>query len=135
MEVSNHIGQGTDEKINIPMVDDQPGKLLSYEAMLGELGENLIKAQSGVEALEQLLKTEIALVLMDVSMPGMDGFETAQLIHAHPRFQNTPIVFASGIHVTDLQGGMQQVRDGTNLLARLLDQRSVFRDAFGCVRA
>jgi signal transduction histidine kinase len=91
-----------DEKINILMVDDQPGKLLSYEAMLGELGENLIKAHSGMEALEHLLKTDIAVVLMDVSMPGMDGFETAQMIHDHPRFQNTPIVFISGIHMTDL---------------------------------
>lgn len=91
-----------DEKINILMVDDQPGKLLSYEAMLSELGENLIQAHSGMEALERLLKTDIALVLMDVSMPGMDGFETAQMIHDHPRFQNTPIVFVSGIHVTDL---------------------------------
>ena len=91
-----------DEKINILMVDDQPGKLLSYEAMLGELGENLIKVHSGMEALEHLLKNDIALVLMDVSMPGMDGFETAQMIHGHPRFQNTPIVFISGIHMTDL---------------------------------
>ena len=91
-----------DEKINILMVDDQPGKLLTYEAMLGELNENLIKAHSGMEALEHLLKTDIALVLMDVSMPGMDGFETAQMIHDHPRFQNTPIVFISGIHITDL---------------------------------
>ena len=91
-----------DEKINILMVDDQPGKLLTYEAMLAELGENLIKAHSGMEALERLLKTDVALVLMDVSMPGMDGFETAQMIHAHPRFQNTPIVFVSAIHVTDL---------------------------------
>jgi signal transduction histidine kinase len=94
--------QEIDKKINILMVDDQPGKLLTYEAMLGDLGENLIKAHSGMEALEHLLKTDIALVLMDVSMPGMDGFETAQMIHAHPRFQNTPIVFVSGIHVTDL---------------------------------
>jgi signal transduction histidine kinase len=91
-----------DEKINILMVDDQPGKLLTYEAMLGELGENLIKAHSGMEALEQLLKTDIAVVLMDVNMPGMDGFETAQMILDHPRFQNTPIVFISGIHMTDL---------------------------------
>jgi signal transduction histidine kinase len=90
------------EKINILMVDDQPGKLLSYEAMLDELGENLVKAHSGMEALEHLLKTDIALVLMDVSMPGMDGFETAQMIHEHPRFQNTPIVFISGIHMTDM---------------------------------
>ena len=91
-----------DEKINILMVDDQRGKLLSYEAILAELGENLIKAYSGMEALEHLLKTDIALVLMDVSMPGMDGFETARMIHEHPRFQNTPIVFVSAIHVTDL---------------------------------
>lgn len=91
-----------DEKINILMVDDQPGKLLTYEAMLGKLGEHLIKAHSGMEALEHLLKADVAVVLMDVSMPGMDGFETAQMIHDHPRFQNTPIIFISGIHMTDL---------------------------------
>jgi signal transduction histidine kinase len=91
-----------DTKINILMVDDQPDKLLTYEAILAELGENLIKAHSGMEALEQLLKNDVALVLMDVSMPGMDGLETAEMIHAHPRFQNTPIVFVSAIHVTDL---------------------------------
>jgi len=102
MSAGTHTIQGMDEKINILMVDDQPGKLLTYEAMLSELGENLIKAHSGMEALEHLLQTNIALVLMDVSMPGMDGFETAQMIQEHPRFQNTPIVFVSGIHVTDL---------------------------------
>src|SRR5579864_158550 len=91
-----------DEKMNILLVDDQPGKLLSYEAMLSELGENLLKARSGMEALEYLLKNEISLILMDVSMPGMDGFETAQMIHQHPRFQNIPIIFVSGIHVSDL---------------------------------
>src|SRR5437588_8865319 len=88
--------------MNILLVDDQPTKLLTYEAVLSELGENLIPVRSGIEALEQLLKKDIALVLMDVSMPGMDGFETAQMIHQHPRFQNTPIIFISGIHVTDL---------------------------------
>lgn len=86
-----------DEKINILMVDDQPGKLLTYEAILGELGENLIKAHSGMEALELLLKNDIALVLMDVSMPGMDGFETAQMIHEHPRFSK----HADRIHFRD----------------------------------
>ena len=86
------------------MVDDQQGKLLTYEAILIELGENLIKAHSGAEALQYMLKADadIALVLMDVSMPGMDGFETARMIHAHPRFQNIPIIFVSGILVTDL---------------------------------
>ena len=67
------------EKINILMVDDQPGKLLTYEAMLGELGENLIKARSGNEALECLLKYDIAVILMDVSMPEIDGFEVAEI--------------------------------------------------------
>ena len=67
----------TKEKVNILMVDDQPAKLLSYEVMLGELDENLIKATSGKEALEILLKTDVAVVLMDVSMPELDGFELA----------------------------------------------------------
>ncbi len=96
------VGETMDEKVNILMVDDQPGKLLAYEAMLGELGENLIKAQSGTEALEYLLKTDMALVLMDVSMPEMDGFDTAQVIRQHPRFQTMPIVFVSAVHVTAL---------------------------------
>ena len=68
------------EQVNILMVDDQPAKLLSYEVILGELGENLLKAGSGREALEHLLKTDIAIVLMDVSMPELDGFELAALI-------------------------------------------------------
>ena len=85
-----------DEKINILMIDDQPGKLLTYEAILNDLGENLIKAHSGREALDLLLKTDIAVVLMDVSMPELDGFELAKLIHEHPRFQNTAIIFISG---------------------------------------
>lgn len=91
-----------EEKLNILLVDDQPSKLLAYEAALSELGENLIKAQSGMEALEQLLKHDVALVLMDVCMPGMDGLETAQMIHQHPRFENLPIIFVSGLYVTDL---------------------------------
>jgi signal transduction histidine kinase len=90
------------ERVNILMVDDQPGKLLSYEAKLDELGENLIKAHSGKEALEHLLKTDIAIVLMDVSMPELDGFELADMIHQHPRFQETAIIFISGVHLTDL---------------------------------
>src|SRR6202171_1868276 len=90
------------EKINILMVDDQPGKLLSYEVILEELGENLIKANSGKEALEHLLKTDIAIVLMDVSMPELDGFELADIIRQHPRFQKTAIIFISAVHLTDL---------------------------------
>ena len=90
------------DKVNILMVDDQPAKLLSYDAILAELGENLIKAASGREALEVLLKTDVAVVLMDVSMPEMDGFEMAEIIRQHPRFQKTAIIFISGVHLTDL---------------------------------
>jgi signal transduction histidine kinase len=90
------------DKVNILMVDDQPAKLLSYEVILHELGENLIKAGSGREALEHLLKTEIAIVLMDVSMPEIDGFELAEIIHQHPRYQKTAIIFISAVHLTDL---------------------------------
>src|SRR5271154_1457866 len=93
---------GADEKVNILMVDDQPAKLLSYEVMLGELNENLIKATSAKEALEILLKTEVAVVLMDVSMPELDGFELARMIRQHPRFQRTAIIFISAIHLTDV---------------------------------
>ena len=89
------------QKVNILMVDDQPAKLLSYEVILRELDENLIKAHSGREALDILLKTDIAVVLMDVSMPELDGFELAALIRQHPRFQKTAIIFISGVHLTD----------------------------------
>jgi PAS domain S-box-containing protein len=90
------------EKVNILMVDDQPAKLLSYEVMLGGLGESLIKATSAKEALEVLLKTDIAVVLMDVSMPELDGFQLAAMIRQHPRFQRTAIIFVSAVHLTDL---------------------------------
>src|SRR6202522_487996 len=93
---------GTDERVNILMVDDQPGKLLSYEDMLAELGENLIKASSAKKALEILLKTDVAVVLMDVSMPELDGFELANMIRQHPRFQRTAIIFISAVHLTAL---------------------------------
>src|SRR6202158_1392244 len=92
----------TASPVNILMVDDQPGKLLSYEVMLEELGENLIKATSAKEALELLLKNDVAVVLMDVSMPELDGFELATMIRQHPRFQRTAIIFISAVHLTDL---------------------------------
>src|SRR6516164_6818904 len=93
---------GKNDKVSILMVDDQPAKLLSYEAILRDLDEDLIKATSGREALEHLLKNDIALVLMDVSMPELDGFELADIIRQHPRFQKTAILFISAVHLTDI---------------------------------
>lgn len=89
-------------RVNILLVDDQPARLLSYETILGELGQNLVAVRSGIEALARLMKDDFALVLLDVSMPGMDGFETAAMIHEHPRFERTPIIFVTGVHDTEL---------------------------------
>ena len=93
--------RGGDEKINILLVDDQQAKLLSYEAILDELGENLIKASSATEALEQLLKRDIAIILIDVCMPDLDGFQLATMIREHPRFQSLAIIFVSAVQVAN----------------------------------
>jgi PAS domain S-box-containing protein len=90
------------EPVTILMVDDQPSKLISYEVILADLNERLVKATSGREALDHLLKSDVAVVLMDVSMPEMDGFELADMIRQHPRFQKTPIIFVSAVHLTDI---------------------------------
>lgn len=87
--------------VNILLVDDRPERLLSYEVTLESLGHNLVRAQSGNEALWRLMEMEFAAILLDVSMPGMDGFETAALIRDHPRFEETPIIFVTGVQVTD----------------------------------
>src|SRR6188768_568974 len=92
----------TGNQARILLVDDQPSRLLTYEAILSSLGEELVTAQSGEEALRRLMDGEYAVILLDVSMPGMDGFETANLIHAHPRFEKTPIIFVTGVHVSEL---------------------------------
>ena len=89
------------EKVNILLVDDQPAKLLAYEVILKELGENLVVATSGRAALEILLKNEIAVILVDVCMPELDGFELAQMIREHPRFQKIAIIFISAVQVSD----------------------------------
>jgi signal transduction histidine kinase len=91
-----------EEKVSILLVDDQPQRLVAYRAILGDLGLNLVCARSGREALEHLMDREFALVLLDVSMPDMDGFEAAKLIHEHPRFEKTPIIFVTGVHLDDL---------------------------------
>ncbi len=90
------------QKVNILLVDDQPAKLLAYEVILKELGENLAVATSGREALEYLLRNEVAIILVDVCMPELDGFELAAMIREHPRFQKTAMIFISAIQVSDL---------------------------------
>lgn len=89
------------EPVNILLVDDQPGKLLSYEVMLRELGETLIKTSCANEALEVLLKNDVAVILIDVCMPELDGFELAAMIRQHPRFQKTALIFISAIHLSE----------------------------------
>jgi signal transduction histidine kinase len=92
---------GAEEKVNILLVDDQPAKLLSYEAILGELGETLLKASSATEAFARLLRHDVALILIDVCMPDLDGFELAAMIREHPRFRTISIIFVSAVQVTD----------------------------------
>jgi len=90
------------DRINILLVDDQPARLLSYRTILEPLGENLVEAQSGTDALGKLMDMEFAVILLDVHMPGMDGFETASMIHEHPRFEKTPIIFVTAINTSEL---------------------------------
>ncbi len=92
----------TNEIVNILLVDDQPGKLLAHEAILSEMGQRIIKARTGVEALAHLLRYDFAVILLDVNMPSMDGFETAALIRQRPRFEKTPIIFVTAYNTTDL---------------------------------
>jgi PAS domain S-box-containing protein len=90
------------DKVNVLLVDDQPAKLLAYEVILRDLGQNLIKASCGREALEVLLKIDVAIVLIDVCMPELDGFQLAAMIRDHPRFEKTAIIFISAIHLSDV---------------------------------
>lgn len=90
-------GQSKSDKVNILIVDDRDDKLLALDAILGSLGQNIVKAKSGKEALRHLLKQEFAVILLDVSMPGMDGFETAALIRKRPLSEHTPILFVTSV--------------------------------------
>jgi two-component sensor histidine kinase/DNA-binding response OmpR family regulator len=90
------------DKVNVLLVDDQPDKLLAYEVILGSLGENLVKTSSAREALQFLLKNDVAVVLIDVCMPELDGFQLAAMIREHPRFRKTAIIFISAIHLTEV---------------------------------
>src|SRR5665213_3520059 len=84
---------GYEEPVNILLVDDQPANLLALEAVLESLGQNLVRAGSGEEALKQILEKDFAVILLDVMMPGMNGFETAALIRERDRSRYMPIIF------------------------------------------
>ena len=88
-------------QVNILMVDDSPDKLLAMESALSSLGQNLVKAHSGEQALRLLLKGEFAVILLDVNMPGLDGFETAALIRQRKSLQKVPIIFVTALSTTD----------------------------------
>ncbi len=92
-----------DQKVDILLVDDRPDKLLALESILGELGQNMVRAYSGREALRALLQQDFAVILLDVNMPGMDGFETAEMIRTRERSQRTPIIFFTAMDLDEKQ--------------------------------
>lgn len=100
---SVHPSAPGDDRVNILLVDDQPANLVALEAMLQGLGQNLVKAESGREALKWLLSHEFAVVLLDVKMPDMDGFETATLIRQRDKSRHTPIIFLTAADTTQTQ--------------------------------
>ncbi len=87
----------TDDRVNILLVDDQPNNLLALESILGDMGESLITASSGTQALRHLLHHDFAVILLDVQMPDLDGFETASLIRQRDRSRDTPIIFLTAL--------------------------------------
>src|SRR5438876_6129995 len=90
-----------EHQVNILLVDDRAENLLALEAILSPLSHNLVKANSGQEALKCLLQQDFAVILLDVHMPGMDGFETAELIRGRERSQDTPIIFLTAVNTSD----------------------------------
>jgi signal transduction histidine kinase len=96
MQASARTDDNPASKANILLVDDQPANLLVLRTILEDLGQNLVEAGSGEEALRRLLSDDFAVILLDVQMPGLDGFETARLIRSRERFRQTPIIFLTG---------------------------------------
>ena len=99
-----------DETVDILLVDDQEPNLEALEAVLGDLRQNLYRARSGEEALRMMFNRDFAVVLLDVRMPGMDGFETASFIRRRPRSRRTPIIF-----VTAVDDSLDQISRGYSL--------------------
>jgi len=94
---SSESREAADERAAILVVDDRPEGREALTAVLGGLGERLVEASSGQEALATALREEFAVVLLDVRMPEMDGFETASLLRSRPRTRHTPILFVTGL--------------------------------------
>ena len=92
----------TDDRANILLVDDRDDKLLALQTILADLGQNLVLARSGQEALRVLLQREFAVIVLDVNMPGMDGFETAVLIRQRQNSELTPIIFISAVNYSEI---------------------------------
>jgi signal transduction histidine kinase len=90
-----------EEKVNILLVDDRPENLLALEGVLGDLGQNLVTARSGTEALKHLLRDDFAVILLDVQMPEMDGYQTATLIRSREKSRHTPLIFLTAIHTSE----------------------------------
>src|SRR5215468_9822858 len=84
-----------EQRASVLLVDDEPANLLAFEALLDDLGLNLVRARSGEEALARLADQPFALVLLDIRMPGMDGFETARRLRKQERDGRTPIIFVT----------------------------------------
>lgn len=91
------------EKVNILLVDDTPANLLVQKSILAELGQNIVCVNSGEEALKHLLAEDFAVILMDVNMSGLNGFETAALIRLRPRSTHTPIIFVTATGQTEME--------------------------------
>jgi len=91
----------TDDRVSILLVDDRPENLLALEAILEPLNQVLVRADSGPEALRQVLATDFAVMLLDVQMPGMNGFEVAEIIKSRERSRTIPIIFLSAISKED----------------------------------
>jgi len=94
--------QAAAEKVNILVVDDLPEKHVVFRTILDELGQNIVSARSGQEALKFILEMEFAVILLDVNMPDIDGLETASLIRQYKKSAQTPIVFITA-YVDELQ--------------------------------
>lgn len=94
--------EAAEHRTNILLVDDREENLVALRAVLKDVPANLVSAKSGFEALEEMSRAQFALILMDVNMPEMDGFETAKLLRSRPTTKHTPIIFITAAHIDEL---------------------------------